>query len=121
VRPKDDRTLEYALEGATVPDLATAAHLTLIPHLDKPLETAAGQKLTLGEAAVALSANQLGEWIAHAGYRLRVPPTASLRWPVFPHNPYRADGHATLQEARLVVDIPFDAEHREQKVTLEIP
>ena len=56
VVPKDERTLEYRVTATTTAGLPVAAHVTLIPHLGKPLETAAGQKVVLGEEADKLDA-----------------------------------------------------------------
>ncbi len=106
--------LQYGEEGRV------AAHLTLIPHLKQLLETGAGQRITLGETPIALSAEQVGGSITHAGCRLHLPETASLRWPVLPHNPYRKDGRATAAEGRIVICIPLDAKHRAYTIGLEV-
>ena len=118
--PKSDRVLEVVVEGTAESDLRTTAHLALIPHFGKRLETASGRKHVLGPQPIALSAGQIGGWIDHGGYRLRLPAGATLQWPVLPHNPYRADGHATVEEARLVVHIPLDRERPMCSVTIEI-
>jgi len=120
VVPKSDQMLELAVEGTVKSDLHTAAHLTLIPHLGNRLETATGRKHVLGTEPIGLAADQVGGWIDHGGYRLRLPPRATLQWPVLPHNPYRADGRSTVDEARLVVHIPLDREHPGCSVTIEI-
>lgn len=120
VVPQDDRTLEYRLAATTAGGLPVAAHVTFLPHLGKPLETAAGQQAVLGEEAINWTPPQVGAWVAHAGFRLRVPPSASLHWPALPHNPYRKDGHATPSEGRIEVRIPFDGQHQEHCLTLEI-
>ncbi len=121
VRPKDERTLEYSIETTATSDLPVTAHLTLIPHVGQPLETAAGQEITIGKTAVELSADQIGGWVEHVGYRLHVPPSSSLHWPALPHNPYRKDGRAYAGEGRIEIRIPFDKEHRRHQITLEIP
>jgi hypothetical protein len=118
--PKSDRVLELVVEGTVQSDLPTAAHLTLIPHLGKLLETAAGRKHVLKAEPIALAADQIGGWIDHGGYRLRLPPRATLQWPALPHNPYRADGCATVDEARLVLHVPLDREHPTCSVTIEV-
>ncbi len=118
---KDESKLEYRIQSTTVSQLPIHAHLTLLPRLGQPVETAKGEKLSLGNEPMSLAADRLGQWIAHAGYRISVPPTATLLWPVFPHNPYRADGHATLEEARLVLRIRLDSEHRDCPILLEVP
>ena len=118
---KDDRTLECVLEATRESDLPVAAHLTLLPHMEQPLETAAGQKLTLGLEPISLAPEQVGGQLTHAGYRLHLPDSASLHWPALPHNPYRKDGHATASEGRIEIRLPFDPQHREHRITLGIP
>lgn len=120
IAAKDDRTLEYVISSTVTSDLPVHAHVTLLPRLGKPLETGAGQKVTLGKNELQLAAAQLGGWVAHAGCRLHVPATATLLWPVLPHNPYRADGRAAPAEGRIAVRIPLDREHRQYRLRLEI-
>ena len=120
VQAKDEKTLEYRVQATNGSGLPVAAHLTLIPHLKESLETAAGQKLTLGAEPVDLGPAQIGAWVAHGGWRLHVPDTAELHWPALPHNPYRKDGRAGPGEGRIEVRLPFDAKHPEYRMTLEI-
>jgi hypothetical protein len=117
---QDERTLRCTIGATAASELPVKAHLTLIPRFGKPLQTAAGQKLTLGREPIALGAGQVGAWVAHGGYRLKLPPAATLTWPALPHNPYRADGHATPEEGRIVIQIPLDRRQREQQVVVEI-
>jgi hypothetical protein len=100
--------------------LPVAAHLTLIPHLNQTLETAGGQKVSLSELPVSFTAEQVGGVVTHAGYRLHLPETATLHWPVLPHNPYRKDGRATPAEGRIEIRIPFDERDSEYTINLEV-
>ena len=120
VCPRDDRTLQYVISTTGESGLPVAAHLTLIPKMGSPLETGGGVKLTVGESPIVLSAVELGGRLDHAGYRLKLPSSASLKWPVLPHNPYRKDGAAVPSEGRIEVGIPFDNGNREHRVVLEI-
>ncbi|MFH1742637.1 MAG: hypothetical protein ABIH23_26835 [bacterium] len=121
VKPINFRTLEYQITSNSASDLPVNAHLTLIPHLDKPLETKAGQKFNLDETSIHLSSEEIGGSISHAGYRiLNLPESTTLHWPALPHNPYRKDGHSTPAEARIEIRIPFDKNHSEYTLTLEI-
>lgn len=120
VRPKDERTLVCTLSATASSGLPVAAHLTLLPHLKQIVETGGGQRFVLGDSPVTLSADQVGGSVAHAGWRLTVPKTATFTWPVLPHNPYRKDGRAETGEGRISIRIPFDAKHRQCEVTLEI-
>ncbi len=120
VRPIDDRTLVCQLSATAVSGMPVTAHITLLPHLKQLLETGGGKRIELGEDPLNLSADQVGGSITHAGWRLKVPASATLLWPALPHNPYRKDGRAEAREGRISVRIPFDADHRQYDVTLEI-
>jgi len=120
IRIKDDRTTAYVIETTAVSGLPVVAHLTLIPHLNKPLATAAGRKVTIGAEPVTLNAEQVGGRIDYAGYRLLVPASASLHWPTLPHNPYRRDGRASPSEGRIEIRVPFDKDHPKHEIVLEI-
>ena len=116
----DEHTLACRLEATCESGLPVAAHLTLLPHLGELLATGGGQELVLGESPIELSPDQVGGWVAHAGWRVRVPACASLHWPALPHNPYRKDGRGEPSEGRLEVRIPFQAGHREHVVTIHV-
>ncbi len=120
VRVKDERTLECTIEATAESDLPVAAHLTLIPHIGQPLETAAGEKVTLGSDPVSLSPEQVAGCVTYGGYRLHVPASAGLEWPVLPHNPYRKDGRASPAEGRVELRIPLNKEKRECRLAVEI-
>ncbi|MBC8868243.1 MAG: hypothetical protein H8E44_02435 [Planctomycetes bacterium] len=120
VQPVDEKTLEYTIEATSNSDLPAAAHLTLLPHMNSTLETGAGQSIKIIDEAVSISPEQLGGQVAYAGYRLHLPPTASLHWPALPHNPYRKDGRATAEEGRIEIRIPLDEARSRHKITMEI-
>lgn len=140
----DDSTLEYVVSSTTSGALPVQAHVTLLPRLDdvtdssgrpvepwftwvrKPiaagpyLRTAAGERHRLTSARLDLAPAQIGGWIEYGGYRLRLPDTASLHWPVVPHNGYRKDGAGRTYEGRIEVRLPLDAEHPEHRLRFEI-
>ncbi len=120
VQPKDARSIEYRIAATSQSGLPVAAHLTLLPHLQQPLETGGGQTTTIGDEPVTLSADEVGGSVTYGGYRVVVPETASLHWPALPHNPYRKDGRGDLTGARIEVRIPFDAAHAEHTVLIHI-
>jgi hypothetical protein len=98
-----------------------AAHVTLLLHLGEEVTTATGQTFELGDQGFTLDPGAAGAWIAHHGWRLTLPPEASVVWPALPHNPYRKDGHATPEEGRLVVVLPFSPERTRYEVVVEVP
>ena len=120
VDPADAARCRITLEATSGSGLPVAAHVTLLPHMGEELRTAAGLSEKLGEAAIEVKAGEVGEWVEHHGWRLHVPPDASLRWPVLPHNPYRKDGSATASEGRIVVTVPFGPEHNAKVLELEV-
>jgi hypothetical protein len=77
------------------------------PKLGEVLQTTSGDAMSLGESPFAWTVPQPGGDIEHNGWRLSLPPNARVVWPVLPHNPYRKDGAATIEEARLVMALPF--------------
>ena len=98
--------VQYVLRGAEVAAAARGiAHIRRCDHSAQPergaaacaaalsqagpiLETAAGTSVLLGEGHVALGPEQIGGWIRHNGWTLKVPSGVSLEWPVRPYNPY---------------------------------
>jgi hypothetical protein len=85
------------------------AHLTLMPRIGQPLRAHDGSELALGASEIIIDAVE-GGWIEHGNWRLTLPSGSRCCWPVLPHNPYRKDGLATIEEARLVVSIPLPDE-----------
>ena len=120
VEPVDDTTLTLRLRATAKSGLPVAAHLTLMPHLGKAVTSEKGTERKLGDESFTLTSEEAGAWIAHAGWRLTLPPGSSVTWPALPHNPYRKDGSATTGEGRLVVTIPFSAERGECVLTLTV-
>jgi hypothetical protein len=116
----DDHQIACRLAATARSGLPVTAHLALLPQLEKRLETGAGTKLTIDSRPADLTAAEVGGSVSYAGYRLKLPPTATLHWPRFPHNPYTKDGHAGLNEARIVITIPLDDRHPEYSVLVEV-
>ncbi len=73
------------------------------------LETGAGKKFTVGTEKIELGAADLGGWIRHRGWTLKLDPTARFAWPVFPHNPYGNTAERNLRNAVGVVSVPITA------------
>jgi len=103
VIPENDTELRLEYAATARSGLPVEAHVPLIPRLDQPLCLASGEQVRLGEEPREWS----GTGLAHAGWRLQLPDGARLVWPVLPHNPYRKGGEATVEEALLVVVLPF--------------
>jgi hypothetical protein len=97
------------------------AHVTLLPRLGGAWKTASGKQGTLDKQPLRLAPGEAGAWFEHNGWRISVPPTASVVWHALPHNPYRKDGHATPEEGRIVLVLPFSAQAQRFIVTVEVP
>ena len=96
-----------------------AAHVPLLPKLGETWTTASGQSAVLGEAPIHLGPGEAGAWFAHRGFRINLPPQASIDWPALPHNPYAKDGKPTLGSGRIVITLPFSSEHPRHEITVE--
>lgn len=105
-------TLVYRAEPAG----RVEAHLPLMRR-SGPLQLGTGQVLELDEADVLLGPDDLGGALSWAGLHVELPPGASLRWPCRQHNPYAKYGESSLDDAKLVIVLPFDGV-TEQRVRL---
>jgi hypothetical protein len=111
-------------------EAADNARLTLQLDLKtgEALETAAGKKITLGADRLELGPADLGGWIRHHGWTMKLDPTARLVWPVYPFNPYANGPETNLEWAvgALSVDLhPTPAgdspgHHKEQQIDFVI-
>ncbi len=119
VEPVDDDTAIIRLKSTSNGNLPVAAHITLLPTVGKDLVTEHSTQ-TLGGDAFELSGEKLGGWIEHTNWRLTMPETASVKWPVLPHNPYTKDGFAETGEGRIVVSLPMSIENPEYSLTLTV-
>ncbi|MGH9470298.1 MAG: hypothetical protein ACRD1N_08150 [Terriglobia bacterium] len=92
------------------------------------LETGAGKKIVLGPERVDLGPGEIGGWIRHHGWTLKVDPTARLVWPIYPYNPYANGPEKTLQHAvgrlwvpvRLAAKDTSDPHLRHQKIAFRL-
>jgi hypothetical protein len=95
---KSPDRLELKVSG----DSAMTAHVTLLPHLKEPIKVAGKQTALDGESIEWPT----GGWVELAGVRVTTPAAATVRWPLLPHDPYKKDGAATPEQARIVIDFP---------------
>lgn len=93
------------------------AHLTFPVSLEQPLHTADGDR-ALDESAWLIDGGD-DVWVGQGNWRIDVPDGGCCQWPVLPHNPYRKDGHATIEEARLVLSVPLAA-GESRRVTVRV-
>ena len=74
-------------------------HLQLVLKDGETLETATGRKSILDDKPIHWNAEEIGEWIRHRGWTLKIPAGARLIWPVYPFSPYRNSPEADLTHA----------------------
>jgi len=136
VRPLDARrlTITYEAGGSRSPNAirsageddrvrgtrSTEGHITFLPNLKTTLKSATGKTTKLGEDAFEWTSADLGERFDYGAVRVSVPPGARLAWPKKCHNPYKKDGGSTLEEARLVLCLPFGSSSSRREITLEV-
>ena len=107
----NDQRLEYTVSG----DPSLAAHFTILPHLGESVATAAGDRRTL--SAISFEWHP-GAWLEHAGVRFLLPADVVALWPLLPHDPYTKDGHAEIEEGRIVIEFPAAGQHT---IAIEVP
>ena len=81
--------------------------------------TASGKSGALNAKEFELAPGEAGEWFEHGGWRVSVPPEATINWPVLPHNPYTKDGHAEPREGRIVMTLPFSRDVMKYEIVIE--
>jgi hypothetical protein len=69
------------------------------------LETGKGERAVVGKDRIEIG--DLGGWIRHRGWTLRVDPTAMLVWPVYPFNPYTNGPETDLTHAVAALSVPL--------------
>ncbi|MDP6039172.1 MAG: hypothetical protein QGG64_11530 [Candidatus Latescibacteria bacterium] len=117
VRPENDDELTLVLAASANTGLPVEAHVTLIPHHGGSI---ACQNTQIGILSDDAFVWDDAEWIEHAGWQLTVPKGSRVIWPALPHNPYRKDGAAMIEEGLLVVAVPFDDHTKRQELKLRV-
>lgn len=106
----------------------TELHLQLVLQFGVEIETAAGRKATLDGKPIRWSGAELGGWIRHRGWTLKLPPGARLTWPVYPFNPYRNGPEINFARAVAALSVPLEPRpaangqpsFRTQRISFEI-
>jgi len=80
-------------------------NLQLVLKAGEVLETAK-KKSVLDEKRVELGPDDIGGWIRHRGWTLKVDPAARVVWPVLPFNPYRNAPETDLVHAVGALSVP---------------
>jgi len=97
------------------------ANVTLQPRKESEWSTASGGKGVLKEEApFQFTSQEAGSWIGYNGYRISIPAGASIRWPVYGHNPYKKAGEGSFDFARIVLTLPLTKDTPRHTVEVEI-
>ncbi len=99
--------LRFVITGRGRPADEPQLTLQLCLKAGETLETGAGRKITLGAERIELQPADLGGWISHRGWRLKLDPTAKLVWPIYPHNPYANAPETSIQYAVGALSVPL--------------
>jgi hypothetical protein len=104
---ENELTLRFAITGRGRPADDPRLTLQLCLRAGEMLETGAGRKIALGAAKIEFSPEEIGGWIRHRGWTMKVDPTARLVWPVYPHNPYANGPETNLTHAVGALRVPL--------------
>jgi len=100
VMPASDQRQEFRFLITPTGRLAEVdLNLQLVLQPGEALETAANRRVLVDEKPIRWSAEEVGHWLRHRGWTLKLPPGARLAWPVYPFNPYRNGPETALAHA----------------------
>ncbi len=80
-------------------------NLQLVLKAGETLETAK-TKFVLDGKRLELTPEQIGGWIRHRGWTMKVDPAARLVWPILPFNPYRNAPETDMRHAVAALSVP---------------
>jgi hypothetical protein len=99
--------LRFVISGKGTPAEEPRLTLQLRLKAGETLETGAGKSIVLGAEKIELSAAELGGWIRHHGWTLKVDPAARLVWPVYPFDPYANAPESGVDHAVGALSVPL--------------
>jgi hypothetical protein len=100
-------TFRFSITGRGTPPEEAKLTLQLCLKAGEMLETASGKKVLLNKERIELRPAEIGEWIRHHGWTIKVDPSAQLVWPVYPHNPYADGPETSLEYAVGALSVPL--------------
>lgn len=108
----EDLSFKFVISGRGTPAEEPRLTLQLCLQAGETLETGAGRRVTLGADRIELRAADIGGWIRHHGWTMKVDPTAQLIWPVYPHNPYTNAPETNIKYAVGALSVPLRLKSR---------
>ncbi|HVX66062.1 MAG TPA: hypothetical protein VHA11_05655 [Bryobacteraceae bacterium] len=109
VEPPSEKelTFRFVINGKGRPPDEAFVTLQLVMHSGETLETGAGRSFRLGMEPLELAPEAIGGSIRHHGWNLRVDPSARLKWPIFPFNPYASGPETAIEHAVGALSVPL--------------
>lgn len=104
---EQELTLRFVIAGKGRPAAEAQLTLQLCLKPGETLETGAGKKITLSAERIELQPSDLGGWISHRGWKLKLDPAARLVWPVYPYSPYANAPETELKYAVGALSVPL--------------
>lgn len=120
VQPVDDTHLKLICEATTTTSLPVESHIVILPEPKSELKSATGKSEKLTDKTIAWKSTDIGDWIECSSVRFSAPTGAKLQWPAKQHNPYKKDGSSKLEDARLVLTVPFSKEITKQEIEVTV-
>lgn len=102
-----EAVFRFVINGKGRPPEHAQLSLQLCLRSGEVLETGAGRKFAVGPERIQLGPDDVGGMLRHRGWTMKVDRTASLLWPVFPHNPYADAPETGLEYAVAVLSVPL--------------
>lgn len=100
-------SLRFVIAGRDKPADDPMLTLQLKLKAGETLETGAGRTVVLGPERINLGPDDLGGWIRHHGWTLRVTTETRLVWPVYPFNPYANGPEVQIEQAVGALQTPL--------------
>lgn len=107
VDPEGALQLLFVISGKGSAPEEACLTLQLCLKSGEVLETARGGRSLLGAERLDFGPAELGPWIRHRGWRLRLDAACRLIWPVFPFNPYTNAPETALERAVGALRVPL--------------
>ena len=112
--PQKELSFRFVITGMGETAEEARLNLQLCLKAGEMIETATGKKFLLGEEKIELSPEEIGGWIRHHGWTLKVDPASNLKWPIYTYNPYGNDHvERSLKYAVGALSVPLHQKERE--------
>jgi hypothetical protein len=115
----DDKHARIIYALTTNSSLPIEAHVPLLVHLGQSWHTTTRSGKFTAEK-LSLSADNVSDLLALRGFKITLPKSSKLVWPVIPHDQYVKDGSAKPSAGRAVILLPLGTTRHELAVDIEV-